>query len=67
MPEPLSYSSTEGFPQLHMSRVIDTDFDTAADKLFRWGLQRSGLFRVRPSHTTVEEGCLLYTSDAADE
>ncbi|TRX58553.1 DUF1990 domain-containing protein [Corynebacterium hiratae] len=56
MPEPLSYSSTEGFPQLHMSRVIDADFDTAADKLFRWGLQRSGLFKVRPSHATVEKG-----------
>lgn len=56
MPEPLSYSSTAGFPQLHMSRVIDADFDTAADKLFSWGLQRSGLFRVKPSHDIVEEG-----------
>lgn len=56
MPEPLSYSSTEGFPQLHMSRVIDTDFDAATDKLFRWGLQRSGIFRVRATHDVVEEG-----------
>ena len=56
MPEPLSYSSAEGFPQLHMSRVIDADYDTAADKLFRRGLQRSGLFRVTPSHAIVEEG-----------
>ena len=56
MPEPLSYSSTAGFPQLHMSRLIDADFDTAADKLFSWGLQRSGLFRVKPSHDIVEEG-----------
>ena len=56
MPEPLSYSSTASFPQLHMSRVIDADFDTAADKLFSWGLQRSGLFRVNPSHAIVEEG-----------
>ena len=56
MTEPLSYSSTEGFPQLHMSRIIDVDFDAAADKLFRWGLQRSGIFRVNPSHAIVEEG-----------
>ena len=56
MPELLSYSSTASFPQLHMSRVIDADFDTAADKLFSWGLQRSGLFRVKPSHDIVEEG-----------
>ena len=56
MLEPLSYSSTEGFPQLHMSRIIDADFDAAADKLFRWGLQRSGLFRVRATHDVVEEG-----------
>lgn len=56
MPEPLSYSSTEGFPQLHMSRVIDAEFDEAADKLFHWGLQRSGLFRVQPSHAIVEVG-----------
>ena len=56
MLEPLSYSSTEGFPQLHMSRVIDADFDAAADKLFRWGLQCSGLFRVRATHDVVEEG-----------
>ncbi|MGX4760763.1 DUF1990 domain-containing protein [Corynebacterium minutissimum] len=56
MLEPLSYSSTEGFPLLHMSRIIDADFDAAADKLFRWGLQRSGLFRVRATHDVVEEG-----------
>ena len=56
MLEPLSYFSTEGFPQLHMSRIIDADFDAAADKLFRWGLQRSGLFRVRATHDVVEEG-----------
>ncbi|MGV0361765.1 DUF1990 domain-containing protein [Corynebacterium minutissimum] len=56
MLEPLSYSSTEGFPQLHMSRIIDADFDAAADKLFRWGLQRSGPFRVRATHDAVEEG-----------
>jgi len=56
MLEPLSYSSTEGFPQLHMSRIIDADFDAAADKLFRWGLQRSGPFRVRATHDVVEEG-----------
>lgn len=56
MPEPLSYSDTAGFPQLHMSRVIDADFDTAAHQLFRWGIQRSGLFRVRPTHPVVQEG-----------
>ena len=56
MPEPLSYSDTAGFPQLHMSRVIDADFDTAAHRLFRWGIQRSGLFRVSPTHPVVQEG-----------
>lgn len=56
MSEPLSYSSTEGFPQLHMSRVIDADFEAASSRLFRWGLQRSGLFRVRATHDVVEEG-----------
>ncbi|MCG7230539.1 DUF1990 family protein [Corynebacterium minutissimum] len=56
MPEPLSYSSTEGFPQLHMSRIIDAEFDAATDRLFRWGLQRSGIFRVRATHHVAEEG-----------
>ena len=56
MPEPLSYSSTEGFPQLHMSCVIDAEFDAATDRLFRWGLQRSGIFRVRATHDVAEEG-----------
>ncbi|QRP60419.1 DUF1990 domain-containing protein [Corynebacterium minutissimum] len=56
MSEQLSYSSTEGFPQLHMSRVIDADFEAASSRLFRWGLQRSGLFRVRATHDVVEEG-----------
>ncbi|MER0080204.1 DUF1990 domain-containing protein [Corynebacterium sp. KPL2830] len=56
MPEALSYSDTAGFPQLHMSRVIDADFDTAAHRLFHWGIQRSGLFRVRPTHQVVQEG-----------
>lgn len=56
MPEPLSYSSTEGFPQLHMSRVIDAEFDAATDRLFRWGLQRSCIFRVRATHDVAEEG-----------
>lgn len=56
MSEPLSYSSNEGFPQLHMSRVIDADFEAASSRLFRWGLQRSGLFRVRATHDVVEEG-----------
>ena len=53
---PLSYTSTAGFPELHMSRVINADFDTAADRLFRWGVQRSGLFRVHPTHEVVETG-----------
>ena len=53
---PLSYTSTDGFPELHMSRVITADFETAAEKLFRWGVQRSGLFRVRPTHEVVETG-----------
>ncbi|MGV0331915.1 DUF1990 family protein [Corynebacterium macginleyi] len=56
MPEPLSYTDTAGFPRLHMSRVINTDFDTAAHRLFRWDIQRSGLFRVRPTHPVVQEG-----------
>lgn len=56
MPTPLSYSDTSGFPQLHMSRVIDADFDTAAHRLFRWTIQRSGLFRVRATHPLVEPG-----------
>lgn len=56
MPEPLSYADTAGFPRLHMSRVINTDFDTAARRLFRWDIQRSGLFRVRPTHPVVQEG-----------
>ena len=56
MVTPLSYSDTSGFPQLHMSRVIDADFDTAAHRLFRWSIQRSGLFRVRPTHEVVEHG-----------
>ena len=56
MTQPLSYSSTAGMPRLRMSRVIDTDFDTAAERLFHWGLQRSGLFRVRPTHQVVERG-----------
>lgn len=51
---PLSYTSTVGFPELHMSRVISADFDTAATRLFRWGVQRSGLFRVHPTHEVVE-------------
>lgn len=56
MTEPLSYSDTSGFPQLHMARVIEADFDSAAHRLFRWGIQRSGLFRVQPTHDVVEEG-----------
>lgn len=51
---PLSYTSTVGFPELNMARVINADFDTAADRLFRWGVQRSGLFRVHPTHEVVE-------------
>nr|WP_288794390.1 DUF1990 domain-containing protein [uncultured Corynebacterium sp.] len=39
-----------------MSRVIDADFDAAARRLFRWSVQRSGLFRVRPTHEVVELG-----------
>ena len=56
MPTPLSYSDVSDFPQLHMSRVIDADFDAAAHRLFRWSVQRSGLFRVRPTHEVVELG-----------
>ena len=56
MPTPLSYSDTSGFPQLHMSRVINADFDAAAHRLFRWTIQRSGLFRVRATHPVVEPG-----------
>mgnify|MGYP002723996447 CR=1 FL=1 len=56
MPTPLSYSDTSGFPQLHMSRVINADFDAAAHRLFRWTIQRSGLFRVRATHPLVEPG-----------
>lgn len=51
---PLSYTSTVGFPELNMARVINADLDTAADRLFRWGVQRSGLFRVHPTHEVVE-------------
>ena len=51
-----SYSDTSGFPQLHMSRVINADFDAAAHRLFRWTIQRSGLFRVRATHPLVEPG-----------
>lgn len=39
-----------------MSRIINAEFDTAAARLFRWGVQRSGLFRVRPTHEVVETG-----------
>ncbi|WP_297666274.1 DUF1990 domain-containing protein [uncultured Corynebacterium sp.] len=53
---PLSYTSTDGFPELHMSRIINADFETTASRLFRWGVQRSGLFRVRPTHEVVETG-----------
>ena len=53
---PLSYASTAGFPELRMSRAIDADFETAADRLFRWGVQRSGLFRVHPTQEIVETG-----------
>ncbi|MGJ4050715.1 DUF1990 family protein [Corynebacterium macclintockiae] len=53
---PLSYTSTAGFPELRMSRVIDAEFDTAAARLFRWGVQRSGLFRVHPTQEIVETG-----------
>ena len=56
MPTPLSYSDTSGFPQLHMSRVINANFDAAAHRLFRWTIQRSGLFRVRATHPVVEPG-----------
>ena len=56
MPTPLSYSDTSGFPQLHMSRVINADFDAAAHRLFRGTIQRSGLFRVRATHPLVEPG-----------
>ena len=56
MPTPLSYSDTSGFPQLHMSRVINADFDAAAHRLFRWTIQLSGLFRVRATHPVVEPG-----------
>lgn len=56
MPTPLSYSDVSDFPQLHMSRVIDAGFDAAAHRLFRWSVQRSGLFRVRPTHEVVELG-----------
>ena len=56
MPTPLSYSDASGFPQLHMSRVINADFDAAAHRLFRWTIQRSGLFRVRATHPVVEPG-----------
>ena len=41
---PPSYTSTDGFPELHMSRIINADFETTASRLFRWGVQRSGLF-----------------------
>ena len=50
---PLSYTSTAGFPELRMSRAIDADFETAADRLFRWGVQRSGLCRVHPTQEIV--------------
>lgn len=56
MPTPLSYSDTSGFPQLHMSRVINADFDAAAHRLFRWTIQRSGLFRVRATHPVIKPG-----------